>query len=102
MVVWALADVVHTFSLMPLFPPGTFPIPDSYIIVIVLYHAVLGIGIGWVAYGVVRWFISIFNLKSSNLCTATCFLHCVWENHSLQLKPARPGRELEREREKKT
>jgi len=29
-------------------------------IVGVLYHAVLGIGIGWVAYGVVTWFISIF------------------------------------------
>ena len=46
MVLWMLVDTGHTFILMPLFP-GTFPMPDSYIIAIVLYHVTLGIGMAW-------------------------------------------------------
>ena len=47
MVAWALADVAHTTTLMPLFPAGIFPLPDSDIIAIVFYHVALGIGIAW-------------------------------------------------------
>jgi len=68
MAAWALADTGHTTTLMYLFPPGTFPVPDSYIIVIVLYHAALGLGIAWAVYTLImrcisgiKTLISLFN-----------------------------------------
>ena len=58
MVAWALADVAHTTTLMPLFPAGIFPLPDSDIIAIVFYHVALGIGIAWAVYTVIMRCVS--------------------------------------------